>query len=745
MLQERLIDAFTFLAQTLADLALQVALIFYESAFYILLGFLAAGLLREFVSASLLQHHMGKDNVKSVFLASLLGAPLPLCSCGVLPMAVELRHKGASRSAITSFLISTPETGVDSIALTYALMGPVMAIVRPIMAIATAFTAGLGMILLRGRNQNVEAAELEALIASQGHHHDHDHGHDHHQHAHAEIQEATDAPNWLNRVQKIVDYGFRTVFDEIAIWIFGGLVLTGVLVALLPADFFSAALGLGSGVLPMLLMVIIGIPIYMCASASTPIAAALVATGLSPGAALVFLLAGPATNLATISVVMRLLGYAGVTIYLIAIISVAIAGGMLVDAFLAERIRDAIVVGRGDQDGVVFSAIKWLSVAILGLLFLASFRRGAFTHGLLDWQDQNRRLHVELAKLPWRQHGQALAGITGVSKLAPVLGSFRDKRVKTVLRAAAGVIAAGLLFIAVWPLVTLSVGPGQRGIVQAFGNVVDGDLPPGLHLHLPWPLGRGQAIDVSEARQIEVGLSGGISERIEGNRLGPGLFLTGDENIIEIGAIVQYRIDDPVRFAFEVEPAEGLLRDVARRHLTRLIAAMPIDPLYSVARHEVEHELDASLKSAIADLDLGYRIERVRLLYLHAPATVHDVFRDVASALEDQTEAVLAAEGRAAEVMARAESRASETRSSASADALRLKRVAEGETAPFAALADVVSKHEDITKKRLHLEALERYLVGPEKLVNGIGPAGDNPDLWLGGDSGNALRLRRAE
>ena len=129
--------------QFLIAVASESARILYEGSLFILLGFLIAGLLHEFMPTRIIARHLGEDNSRSVILAALFGAPIPLCSCGVLPAATALRRKGAARSSVTSFLVSTPETGVDSIALTYALLGPLMAIVRPLVAVVTAIIAGL--------------------------------------------------------------------------------------------------------------------------------------------------------------------------------------------------------------------------------------------------------------------------------------------------------------------------------------------------------------------------------------------------------------------------------------------------------------------------------------------------------------------------------------------------------------------------------------------------------------------------
>lgn len=733
MLQDTLIDCLSWIAQGLLVIVVETGQVFYESALFILLGFLAAGLLREFVPAQLLQRHLGKESPTSVLRAALMGAPLPLCSCGVLPMAVALRNKGASRSAVTSFLISTPETGVDSIALTYALMGPVMMVVRPVMAVLTAFVAGVSVLLL-GNAGAPSAPSVAGGFAS------HDDGHNH---PHTPLETLHESKrSFSQRSRRVVEYGFKTLFDEIAVWIFIGLLLTGILVTVLPGDFFSGVLGLGSGLLPMLLMVLIGIPLYLCASASTPVAAALVATGLSPGAALVFLLAGPATNLAALSVIARLLGYRILAVYLCSIVMVALAGGLLVDLVFGEWIRTGVNSALGNQDQGLWQWLKWLAVAVLGILLIASFRRGSAHHGLAEWRQQNRQLAVVLGQMNWREHGVRLVQKTGLQPLVHQLAQHKLplRRVMFGFTATAGLL---MVVVVSLPMMTLTVQPGQQGIIQRFGQVQAENLPPGLYWHWPPPLGKGISVDAALIRQVTVGRI--TDEKTSVVSPAPGFFLTGDENIVEVSAVVQYRITDAARFALDVEHNEALLQDVARQTLTGIIATLPIDKLYSMARAQVEQRFHRRLQQRVATMQMGYGVSAARLLYIHAPAAVHDAFRDVASALEDQTRVVLEAQGKAAATLAQARGGARETLAAAQSEAIRMSHIAAGETAPFRALARVFKEHPQVTRKRLHLEALERYLAEPKKYVNGVGAAGDNPDLWLGTSNSDALRFRYRE
>ncbi len=266
----------------LASLIPETARIFYEGSFYILLGFAIAGLLHEFLPTDLIARHLGREDPRSVATAALFGAPIPLCSCGVLPAAAALRQKGAGRSPTMAFLISTPETGVDSIALTYGLLGGVMAIVRPVVAVVTALVAGLVSMVLPGDNKGVDDETLRDL---QLHDHDHDAADPNASLNKKGLSRArwrSSPPPLKQRLRRAIHYGFVTLIDDLAFWLLVGILVTGVLSAALPDDFFSAALGLDWGLLPMVLVILAGIPLYLCASASTPIAAALVAMGLAP-------------------------------------------------------------------------------------------------------------------------------------------------------------------------------------------------------------------------------------------------------------------------------------------------------------------------------------------------------------------------------------------------------------------------------------------------------------------------------
>ena len=292
-----------------------------ESAPFVLFGFFAAGVLKALVPADAVARHLGRNSAASVLKASLFGIPLPLCSCGVIPAAIGLRKQGAGKGATASFLISVPETGVDSMAITWALLDPLMTVIRPVAAFFTAVVTGL----LINRLPE-DAAPPAASVHQQGgcgcNSSCSDTRNDH----------APKAP-LVRRLRDGLAYAFGDLLGDIGKWLLIGIVIAGTIAYFVPDDFFLRYL---SGEwLSLLIMLGVGIPLYICASASTPVAAALVLKGLSPGAALVFLLAGPATNAATITVVARYLGKTAAVIYLCAIACCSLALGWLTNRLYA--------------------------------------------------------------------------------------------------------------------------------------------------------------------------------------------------------------------------------------------------------------------------------------------------------------------------------------------------------------------------------------------------------------------------
>ena len=329
-----------------------------ESAPYLLFGFAAAGLLRAFIPEERVYALLGQDGFRSVLLASLIGVPLPLCSCSVIPAATGLRQSGAGRSATTSFLISTPETGVDSISITYALMDPIMTIVRPLAAFVTALLTGAAVSLLPNDEERPleVAAPTPSCCGDDG------------------CSTATDAapPSRAQAMRDGLRYAFGPLVDDLAVWLGIGFVLAAAVAAAVPDSFFTA---IPPGWVSSLLMMLVATPVYICASASTPIAAALILKGLDPGAALVFLLVGPATNMTTILVVSRLMGGKVLALYLIGVTSCALAFGAGVNALYAGLGIDAAAVVTATAEGGITTLQAISATALIGLLGYRVWRK----------------------------------------------------------------------------------------------------------------------------------------------------------------------------------------------------------------------------------------------------------------------------------------------------------------------------------------------------------------------------------
>lgn len=324
-----------------------------ESAPYVLFGLLAAGLLKVFLPPQAVARHLGQGRFLPVIKAALLGVPLPLCSCGVLPAAAELKRQGANQGATTAFLIATPESGVDSLAVSWALLDPILTVARPLAAFITATLTGLAQGLLGGEPGPAPSpgpAPACAPACGCGH-----------------AQPEAPAPASLaSRLRLGLGQALGELWQDMAGWFFLGILLAGAISALVPESWMASHLG--GGLNSMLWMLLAGVPLYICATSSTPIAAALILKGVSPGAALVFLLSGPATNATSLTVLLGILGRRGTALYLAGICLCSLALGLAVDGlYRFWGISPQAVVGQAAE-----LLPAWLQVAGASLLLLIS-------------------------------------------------------------------------------------------------------------------------------------------------------------------------------------------------------------------------------------------------------------------------------------------------------------------------------------------------------------------------------------
>ncbi len=442
-------DILSSIPDLLSGILLSSWEIFVEVAPYLILGFGVAGILNVLVPDKKIVDYLGASagKIRSVINASLAGLPLPLCSCGVIPTSMSIRKRGANRGATLSFLISTPETGVDSIAVTYALLDPLMAVFRPLAALITAILAGLADNLLIGEDpkksgnkeqeKSGKKAEILAVSTLMGvsvagsrctspscscNTHEM-----------SEIGKIElPAPNTASskaisldlktgpgegfrpltlsptmyvpenkasscgcghcgqekneplldkRSKKSVKenfleglkYAFIELPGEISKWMLIGILLAGIISYAVPETLIHEYLG--GGLRSMLVMLVVGIPLYICATASTPLAASLVAKGMSPGTAFVFLLAGPATNAATITMVVRFLGKRSAALYVGVISLCALGAGILLDwIYLKLGVNATATLGSAGE--LLPESIKLgFAVILLPLMLYGIFRR----------------------------------------------------------------------------------------------------------------------------------------------------------------------------------------------------------------------------------------------------------------------------------------------------------------------------------------------------------------------------------
>jgi len=317
-----------------------------EMSPYLLFGFLVAGLLSVFVSQPLVQRHLGGRGLWPLLKASIFGIPLPLCSCGVIPVSVSLHKHGASKGSTIAFLLSTPQTGVDSIFVTLSLLGPVFAIFRPLAALVTGIVGGVFVNLFGEPGEDNKPSHTNCT------------------------DECCQGGKLGSRLIAGLKYGFVTLPRDIGKAMLVGLIIAAIISVAVPGGFFAEKLG--TGIFAMVVMMFLGIPVYVCATASVPVAAALIMKGLTPGAALVFLMTGPATNAAGLVTIWKVLGRRTAIIYLLTIAGCALAGGILLD-IIANGVDISVVSKAGWMLSPVIRHAS--AAALLALLAYAIFTK----------------------------------------------------------------------------------------------------------------------------------------------------------------------------------------------------------------------------------------------------------------------------------------------------------------------------------------------------------------------------------
>ena len=334
---------------------------------YILFGLLFAGILHELVPDSIVTKHLGKDNISSVVKSTIFGIPLPVCSCGVIPLATSIKKSGASKGATLSFLISTPITGVDSIMATYGIFGWIFTVYRAITSMIIAMVAGILTNIFDKEVIVEEKKPVFSAVAPQ-----------------TTTSFSMNTPKQeescgtgegsccsaSNEVQKgfsfvaALKYAFVTLLGDIAKPLFWGLLLGALITVAIPDNL--AELLKDNSWLSYLIVIAIAVPMYVCATASLPIAAGLMLAGVSAGAAFVFLSAGPATNTVTIGVVKKMLGTKSLAIYLGSIIIGSILFGLGLDYIFDVSAIDPTSLIHMDKEGGIIATLS--SIILWGLV-----------------------------------------------------------------------------------------------------------------------------------------------------------------------------------------------------------------------------------------------------------------------------------------------------------------------------------------------------------------------------------------
>lgn len=811
--------------------------IFLLLAPLLLLGLLMAGLLHILIPRRIIQRLMGGNGLINVISSAAFGIPLPICSCGVVPIAIELRRKGASSPSTISFLITTPESGVDSILVTWALLGPFMAIARPIASFFSAVLAGIFAIgLLREDDKKAIGVSEKAGNAEEGCHdhcHDDDHtfdneenyvglrglwssfktyitykwnffaawqplkhwykpdiyGFDHYEKADGEnatnaIQNGPGVIPLSQIFKRIWRYAFVEMADEILFSLMVGLLLAGLIIVVFPDNL--EMYGLGSGVLPMLVMLAVSVPLYMCASASTPIAAALVVKGISPGAAMVFLLAGPATNATTIVMLTRQFGSRFVRIYLGSIIVGSVLAGVVFDYLLVLfglHIVPAMSMGNHSFLGM----LQWTSAIFLLVLIIWRFWNGAGKNGL-------KELFSNLL-LPLRNIFVSKTNESGQE----------NGRTSLVIRGRLYSIFIPLIIFIYLATGFCTVPYGHTGFGVFFGRVAWHDLQPGLHYLPPWPFCK---LDVWSTKfpirivvgldQINAGVSvsavktGGVeSKGNTGNSMSKGRagssmarqtkntnlhpnstlandnwnteYLTGNENLINATVVVQYNIPGAYKYYYKIDQPEQIIYQSTRSVIKELVAQHNMLSLITNEREALEAHIRVELmdhisnikfhshqsghseeegknllhvfdhgheKSGKNEISLGVMILSVNIVDIHPLAETTFAFRSVTSAQQNRETAILGAEKTFTMLVPRAigNAKLEVERAEALGDARRMKATARKKS--FLARAEVVSQYRDILQDLLWFETNEQVLRGREKFVLPKGTNAGKLAIW---------------
>ncbi|MBU1701111.1 MAG: SO_0444 family Cu/Zn efflux transporter [Candidatus Eisenbacteria bacterium] len=730
--------------------------LFYLAAPFILFGLLMAGVLQILLSPSRILRWMGQSGLSAVVRAALLGIPLPLCSCSVLPTAIALHRRGASEPATASFLITTPETNIAALILTWGLLGPLMAIFRPLASFLTGTLAGILSIASTSDEEGgaphtgaaAQPPECGCRIDEASHLDQNPEDFVGFRQFRLSFkrwlrslflefpQKSSGAPIKSKPEESVVPfpailhsigrYAFTRALDDIAFYLIIGLLLAGVLGALFPADL--AERGAGSQLLTMIVVLLIAVPMYTCSSGSTPVAAALVAAGFSPGTALVLLLAGPAVSIVSILVVANHFGRRFLKIYLISVILGTLAWGLALDALLRVT-------------GLTISAS--LAPPAGGLTALLHFLCVVLLAALLVW-----RLWAGAAREPLSQMRGNFISIREHPGTQSAIASIRAHKIPIRRAMIGGSLILGILIYGLTGF--KSVPPDSMGFGRVFNKVTRKNLAPGLHWALPAPFGGIDVWRVNYPRKTDVGYRTDlemIANRRELRSQSPpdvwhspvaamnsdptvASYLSGDENLFEMSFSVHYFLSDPYNYFYELDKSLDLVNLYAQAVAREIIGSSLLDSLLTSDRSHVELYIRDNLQTHLTHLKTGIRIVSIHLIDIHPPQEAVHAFRDVSSAREDRQtfihEAYVVTEREIP--IARGQSKVE----IAEVEAVSLAATAEakGKAIGYIAQVEAYQRHPAILRDLLWLETSESVLAGRQKFIVPPGTQGHGVILW---------------
>jgi HflK protein len=528
---------------------------------------------------------------------------------------------------------------------------------------------------------------------------------------------SVDGSRTIAIARRVARYAFHDLLDDTSYWLALGIVLSALVAAALPHG--ALAGWLGGGILSLVAMLLLSMPVYTCASSSTPLAAALVLKGLSPGAALVFLIAGPATNLGSVPAVLKAIGVRAGIAYLATVAALALLAGAMLDriyAWLAIDPRASF----GTAATAIPEPVKLVGAVLFAALLAASLRRTAMPP---EWASLGRRIG--------RWIGVCL---TARSFAAAAAGAL------VLIYVTSGIFA---------------VSPGEFAIKTRFGRLIGGDLPPGLHARLPWPVESHRIVDMYAVRRTAFGGPARLSREEMVRAMAPARsvfapdgrtasgvwfqdetgedasLVTADANLVDLRSVVHYAVADVRAFALVIADPDMLVRVTAEATLRDAVAGRAIDALYTAAREEIERAVAQRLQAKLDRYGAGIRILSVGLLYVHPPDAVHDAFRDVASAQEDKLRTIDRARAFSVEKVNQGLGEAAAMTEEASA--YRQSRVvsARSDAQAFAERTAAYRQAPELNRFRLQLETIDKALADTRKTILPGGRVTKDVDLWL--------------